>query len=69
MAEFRLRYGDMKWYVRRIVEGESLEEAREIAERYAGLMSRGEVKWELSYVLEAKRPLLIGKEELERLSD
>ncbi|WP_457742329.1 hypothetical protein [Thermococcus sp.] len=68
MAEFKLRYGDRKWYVRRIVEASSLEEAREKAERYAELMNRGEVKWELSYVIEAKRPLIIGDEEIKNLS-
>jgi len=67
MAEFKLRFGDMKWYVRRIVEASSLEEAEEIAERYAKAMNKGEVKWELSYVIEAERPLLIGKEELEKM--
>ncbi|NJE77149.1 hypothetical protein [Thermococcus sp. ES12] len=67
MAEFKLRFGDMKWYVRRIVEASSLEEAEEIAERYAKAMNRGEVRWELSYVIEAERPLLIGKEELEKM--
>ncbi|ASJ03953.1 hypothetical protein [Thermococcus barossii] len=67
MAEFKLRFGDMKWYVRRIVEASSLEEAEEIAERYAKAMNRGEVRWELSYVIEAGRPLLIGEEELEKL--
>jgi len=67
MAEFKLRYGDMKWYVRRIVEASSMEEAKEIAERYAKAMNKGEVKWELSYVIEASRPLIIGKEELEKL--
>lgn len=67
MAEFKLRFGDMKWYVRRIVEASSLEEAEEIAKRYAEAMNKGEVKWELSYVIEAKRPLIIGKEELEKI--
>ncbi len=67
MAEFKLRFGDMKWYVRRIVEASSLEEAEEIAERYARAMNRGGVKWELSYVIESGRPLLVGKEELEKL--
>ena len=68
MAEFKLRYGDRKWYVRRIVEASSVEEAEEKAKHYAELMNRGEVKWELSYVIEAKRPLLIGEEELKKLS-
>ena len=67
MVEFKLRFGDMKWYVRRIVEASSLEEAEEIAKRYAEAMNKGEVKWELSYVIEAKRPLIIGKEELEKI--
>jgi len=67
MAEFKLRFGDMKWYVRRIVEASSLEEAEEIAERYAKAMNRGEVVWELGYVIEAGRPLLVGKEELGKL--
>jgi hypothetical protein len=68
MAEFKLCYGDMKWYVRRIVEAESFEEAEEKARQYAELMNRGEVRWELSYVIEAERPLLIGDEELKKLS-
>ncbi|WP_297535497.1 hypothetical protein [Thermococcus sp.] len=68
MAEFKLRYGDRKWYVRRIVEASSLEEAKEKAERYARLMNRGEVEWKLSYVIEAKRPLIIGDEEIKKLS-
>ena len=68
MAEFKLRFGDRKWYVRRIVEASSVEEAEEKAKRYAELMNRGEVKWELGYVIEAERPLLVGEEELEKLS-
>ncbi len=67
MAEFKLRYGDMKWYVRRIVEASSIEEAEEKSRRYAELMNRGEVRWELSYVIEAERPLLLGDEELRKL--
>ncbi|ASJ11746.1 hypothetical protein [Thermococcus thioreducens] len=67
MAEFKLRFGDMKWYVRRIIEASSLGEAEKIAERYAEAMNKGEVRWELSYVIEAERPLLVGKEELEKL--
>ncbi|ANF22765.1 hypothetical protein [Thermococcus piezophilus] len=67
MAEFKLRFGDRKWHVRRIIEANSLEEAEEMAERYAKAMNKGEVLWELSYVIEAERPLLIGKEELEKL--
>ncbi|WP_297072705.1 hypothetical protein [Thermococcus sp.] len=68
LAEFKLRFGDRKWYVRRIVEASSIEEAEEKAKRYAELMNRGEVRWELSYVMEATRPLLIGDEELKKLS-
>ena len=68
MAEFKLRFGDRKWYVRRIVEASSFEEAEEKARKYAELMNRGEVKWELSYVIESRRPLLIGEEELKKLS-
>ncbi|NJD99922.1 hypothetical protein E3E26_09050 [Thermococcus sp. LS1] len=67
MAEFKLRFGDRKWYVRRIIEANSLEEAEEMAERYAKAMNKGEVLWELGYVIEAERPLIIGKEELEKL--
>ncbi|WP_148883748.1 hypothetical protein [Thermococcus aciditolerans] len=67
MAEFKLRFGDRKWYVRRLVEASSVEEAEEKAKRYAELMNRGEVKWEFSYVIEAGRPLIIGDEELEKL--
>ncbi len=67
MAEFKLRYNNRKWYVRRIVEANSIEEAREKAERYARLMNRGEVRWELNYVIEARRPLIVGDEELEKL--
>ncbi|WP_209476503.1 hypothetical protein [Thermococcus stetteri] len=68
MAEFKLRFGDRKWYVRRIIEAESLEEAEEKARRYAELMNRGEVTWELSYVIESKRPLIVGDEELKKLA-
>ncbi|NJE61568.1 hypothetical protein [Thermococcus sp. 21S7] len=67
MAEFKLRFGDMKWYVRRIIEASSFEEAEEKAKRYAEAMNRGEVRWELGYVIEAERPLLVGKDELEKL--
>ncbi|WP_457751103.1 hypothetical protein [Thermococcus sp.] len=67
MAEFKLRYGDMKWYVRRIVEASSIEEAEEKAKRYTELMNRGDVRWELSYVIEVERPLIIGDEELKKL--
>ena len=68
VPKFKLRFGDRKWYVRRIVEASSIEEAEEKARRYAELMNRGEVKWELSYVMEATRPLIIGEEELKKLS-
>ncbi|WP_456365178.1 hypothetical protein [Thermococcus sp.] len=68
LAEFKLRFGGRKWYVRRIVEASNLEEAKEKARRYAELMNRGEVKWELGYVMESKRPLLLGNEEIEKLS-
>ncbi|NJE00567.1 hypothetical protein [Thermococcus sp. JdF3] len=67
MAEFKLRFGDRKWYVRRLVEASSVEEAEEKAKRYAEAMNRGEVKWEFSYVIESGRPLLIGDEELGKL--
>ena len=68
LAEFKLRFGSRKWYVRRIVEASSIEEAEEKARCYAELMNRGEVLWELGYVMESKRPLLLGDEEIERLS-
>ncbi|WP_297500251.1 hypothetical protein [Thermococcus sp.] len=68
LAEFKLHFGDKKWYVRRIVEASSIEEAEKKARRYAELMNRGEVLWELSYVMESKRPLLLGDEEIEKLS-
>ena len=68
LVEFKLRFGGRKWYVRRIVEASSIEEAEEKARRYAELMNRGEVKWELSYVMESKRPLLLGDKEIEKLS-
>ncbi|BAD85846.1 hypothetical protein, conserved [Thermococcus kodakarensis KOD1] len=68
MAEFKLRFGDRKWYVRRIIEAESLEEAEEKARRYAELMNKGEVTWELSYVIESKRPLIVGDDELKKLA-
>lgn len=68
MAEFKLGYGGRKWYVRRIVEASSIEEAEEKARKYAELMNRGEVKWELSYLIEAERPLIIGDDELKKLS-
>jgi len=67
MVEFKLRFEDRKWHVRRIIEAENLEEAQKKASRYAKLMSRGEVKWEVNYVIEARRPLLIGDEELKIL--
>ncbi|WP_297420676.1 hypothetical protein [Thermococcus sp.] len=68
MAEFKLRFGEKKWYVRRIVEASNVKEAEEKARHYAELMNRGEIEWKLSYVIEAGRPLLIGDEELEKLS-
>ncbi|WP_297488733.1 hypothetical protein [Thermococcus sp.] len=68
LVEFKLRFGGRKWYVRRIVEASSIEEAEEKARRYAELMNRGEVLWELGYVMESKRPLLLGDEEIEKLS-
>jgi len=37
-------------------------------EVHCKLMNRGEVSWELSYVIEAERPLLIGGEELSKLA-
>ncbi|WP_188202938.1 hypothetical protein [Thermococcus camini] len=67
MVEFKLRFGDRKWYVRRLVEASSVEEAEEKAKRYAELMNRGEVKWEFSYVIGTERPLMIGEEELRKL--
>jgi hypothetical protein len=67
MAEFKLRFGDRKWYVRRIIEASSIEEAEKRAKRYAELMNRGEVSWELSYVIESKRPLIVGEEEIRML--
>jgi hypothetical protein len=67
MVEFKLRFGDRKWYVRRIIEASSMEEAEEKAKRYAELMNRGEVVWELSYVIESKRPLIVGDEEIKML--
>ena len=67
MAEFKLRYGGRKWYVRRIVEASNIEEAEEKARKYAELMNRGEVKWELNYIIEAKRPLMIGDYEIKKL--
>ncbi|AFN04595.1 hypothetical protein PFDSM3638_10325 [Pyrococcus furiosus DSM 3638] len=67
MAEFKLRFGNRKWYVRRIVEAESYEEAVELAKKYAELMNKGEVKWELADVYEATRPLIIGEEEIKKL--
>ncbi|ALM75840.1 hypothetical protein TBCH5v1_1935 [Thermococcus barophilus] len=67
MAEFKLRYGSMKWYVRRIVEAETFEEAKELAERYVKAINRGEVKWELNDIYEVDKPLMITKEMVERL--
>ncbi|NPA47783.1 MAG: hypothetical protein GXO14_03935 [Thermococci archaeon] len=68
LAEFKLTLGSRKWYVRRIVEAENEKEAEEKARKYAELMTRGKVRWELSYVMESKRPLLVGDEEIELLS-
>jgi len=68
LAEFKLTLGNKKWYVRRIVEAENLKDAEDKAKRYAKLMTRGKVRWELSYVMESKRPLLVGDEELDMLS-
>ncbi|ASJ02795.1 hypothetical protein A3L09_05770 [Thermococcus profundus] len=67
MAEFKLRYGERKWYVRRIIEASSIEDAEEKAKRYAEGMNKGDVKWELSYVIESKRPLIVGDEEIKML--
>ncbi len=67
LAEFKLTLKNRKWYVRRIVEAEDLEEARKKAMDYAKLMTRGNVLWELSYVMESKRPLLLGDDEIEML--
>lgn len=67
MAEFKLRYGSMKWYVRRIVEAKTLEEAKELAERYVKAINKGEVKWELNDIYEVDKPLTITKEMVEKL--
>ncbi|WP_324736662.1 hypothetical protein VFC49_06320 [Thermococcus sp. SY098] len=67
MAEFKLRYGSMKWYVRRIVEAETFEEAKKLAERYVKAINRGEVKWELNDIYKVDKPLTITKELVEKL--
>ncbi len=67
MAEFKLRYGSMKWYVRRIVEAETFEEAKELTERYIKAINKGEVKWELNDIYEVDKPLIITKEMVEKL--
>ncbi|AIF68890.1 hypothetical protein PAP_02300 [Palaeococcus pacificus DY20341] len=67
MAEFKLRFGSRKWYVRRVVEAESLEEAKQLAERYVKSINKGEVKWELNDVYELEKPLTITKEMVEKL--
>lgn len=67
MAEFKLRYGGMKWYVRRIVEAGSLEEAEELAKRYVKAMNKGEVIWEFADIYEVEKPLTITKEMVEKM--
>lgn len=67
MAEFKLRFGSLKWYVRRIVEAESFEEAKELAELYASLMNKGEVSWELADIYESDKPLTLTRELVEKL--
>jgi hypothetical protein len=67
MAEFKLRYGDKKWYVRRIVEADSFEKAKELAERYVKAINKGEVFWELSNIFEVEKPLTITEEMVEKL--
>jgi len=67
MAEFKLRYGSMKWYVRRIVEAETFEEAKKLTERYIKAINKGEVKWELNDIYEVDKPLIITKEMVEKL--
>lgn len=67
MAEFKLRYGSMKWYIRRIVEAQNLEEAKELAERYVKAMNKGEVIWELNDIFEVEKPLAITKELVEKV--
>lgn len=67
MAEFKLRYGEMKWYVRRIVEADSFEKAKELAERYVKAVNKGEVIWELNDIYEVEKPLTITEEMVEKL--
>ncbi len=67
MAEFKLRYGEMKWYVRRIVEADSFEKAKELAERYVKAINKGEVIWELNDIYEVEKPLTITEEMVEKL--
>ncbi|EHR79843.1 hypothetical protein OCC_10214 [Thermococcus litoralis DSM 5473] len=67
MAEFKLRYGELKWYVRRIVEADSFEKAKELAERYVRAINKGEVIWELNDIYEVEKPLTITEEMVEKL--
>ncbi|HHI01470.1 MAG TPA: hypothetical protein ENL40_08470 [Thermococcus litoralis] len=67
MAEFKLRYGERKWYVRRIVEADSFEKAKELAERYVKAINKGEVVWELNDIYEVEKPLTITEEMVEKL--
>jgi len=67
MAEFKLRYGERKWYVRRIVEADSFEKAKELAERYVKAINKGEVIWELNDIYEVEKPLTITEEMVEKL--
>ncbi|USS41632.1 hypothetical protein NF865_05520 [Thermococcus aggregans] len=67
MAEFKLKYGERKWYVRRIVEADSFEKAKELAERYVKAINKGEVVWELNDIYEVEKPLTITEEMVEKL--
>lgn len=67
MAEFKLKYGERKWYVRRIVEADSFEKAKELAERYVKAINKGEVIWELNDIYEVEKPLTITEEMVEKL--
>jgi len=67
MAEFKLKYGERKWYVRRIVEADSFEKAKELAERYVKAINKGEVIWELNDIYEVEKPLTITGEMVEKL--
>ncbi|NJE26541.1 hypothetical protein E3E22_07925 [Thermococcus sp. MV5] len=67
LAEFKLRYGSRKWYVRRIIEADSLEKAQELAERYVKAINKGDVIWEVADVYEVKKPLTITPEMVEML--